>query len=622
MRRGAGFFTPGKNPFLIFLLAIAAAMLHAGRTLGDEPPTPSWNLIFEGDSQTQGGNLGVNHSYPTKLAALPGSAPHTFRNVGTSGMGIGGLFDGIGTRVQSQFDPTKANCVFVWAGTNDLFFSSPAANVIEDLAKECRVLKNFGCRVVVFSPLKRTSANTPPGYEAQRLAVVSSLQSNWQNFADYFCDVGSDARMSSTTNTTYFDPDQVHLSSAGYDVIAGYAQSALSSITAMGPHVPVTDDVVLWYENATAVGGTVSSTTLAAVTSFRDGCVADGIWGQIKDCNLFCGSFMSALTRLKFSFAHDPHGPYRGHSYGSGLVTLSDYIETGSSGGFQGNGSKKIPWFYTPSLLGFTGNNAGITVYFNQKPTPGAFRGLLGSAGGPAPRLVIYPDGSQLLGTSLTQSNSEFLISNSLVPGTVTLNVINGIATGYCNGTLKSTVTLPPQTVSNVSATTLLGEWTGRLNAVIIHDGLDATQTTALHSRLAALQAALSRDMPQSTPLQSWRARFYGTTADAGIAADSADPYGTGIPNLAVYAFLGPAQHPARASAGQLPQPEMSDDSYTYSFTQPSSVSDVTYGAEWSETLQGDWQSIPDTGTGTQHIFSLPRSGQPRIFMRLRVTSP
>lgn len=122
--------------------------------------------------------------------------------------------------------------------------------------------------------------------------------------------------------------------------------------------------------------------------------------------------------------------------------------------------------------------------------------------------------------------------------------------------------------------------------------------------------------------LQSWRQTYYGTMSNSGNAADSADPHGTGIQNLAVFAFLGPNQDPATARISQLPQLQLSGGNLFYSFTQPSGVSGVTYGAQWSSTLlPTDWHAIPDTGSGNQHLFSVS-ADIPRRFIRLTVSDP
>jgi len=124
------------------------------------------------------------------------------------------------------------------------------------------------------------------------------------------------------------------------------------------------------------------------------------------------------------------------------------------------------------------------------------------------------------------------------------------------------------------------------------------------------------------TALDDWRQAWYGPGAtNSGPAADSADPYERGLTNLEVFAFFGPTQNPATAQVSQLPDPQMSGGNFVCSFTQPAGVSGVTYGAEWSATLQNDWQPVPDTGTGTQHVFSMP-IGNTRYFLRLTVSDP
>jgi hypothetical protein len=46
----------------------------------------------------------------------------------------------------------------------------------------------------------------------------------------------------------------------------------------------------------------------------------------------------------------------------------------------------------------------------------------------------------------------------------------------------------------------------------------------------------------------------------------------------------------------------------------------ITYGAEWSRTMEsGSWMEVPDTGSGTEHVFSVPVEAEPRVFMRLKV---
>ncbi len=120
----------------------------------------------------------------------------------------------------------------------------------------------------------------------------------------------------------------------------------------------------------------------------------------------------------------------------------------------------------------------------------------------------------------------------------------------------------------------------------------------------------------------SWRQQWYSTASNTGTAADNADPYHTGVPNLVVFALLGPNQNPAQAAAAQLPQPQMVGGNFGYSFTEPAGVSNVTYGAQYTTSLSpANWQPVTDTGSGTQHIFSVPIGSNPHLFLRLTLTN-
>jgi uncharacterized delta-60 repeat protein len=120
--------------------------------------------------------------------------------------------------------------------------------------------------------------------------------------------------------------------------------------------------------------------------------------------------------------------------------------------------------------------------------------------------------------------------------------------------------------------------------------------------------------------LESWRKSYFSTGQDVGDAADVADPYHTGVPNLLSYAF---ALDPRTARTTFLPKPNFANGTCSINFSQPVAVIGVTFGAEWSVTMNpGDWHSLPDLGTSSQHVFTLPIESMPRVFVRLKVTSP
>jgi len=119
---------------------------------------------------------------------------------------------------------------------------------------------------------------------------------------------------------------------------------------------------------------------------------------------------------------------------------------------------------------------------------------------------------------------------------------------------------------------------------------------------------------------ESWQAAWYGSTSNSS-AAYNADPYHTGVANIMAFAFLGPYQDPQTASPAQLPQVQLSGGNFCYDFFEPAGVSGVTYGARaCTDMCSGNWQPILDTGSGTEHIFSVPVGINHQQFIRLTVT--
>ncbi len=191
-------------------------------------------------------------------------------------------------------------------------------------------------------------------------------------------------------------------------------------------------------------------------------------------------------------------------------------------------------------------------------------------------------------------------VSNGTSSLTLTPTTQDGSATVKVNNTAV--------TSGSPSGTITLAVGDNVISTVVTPQSLTPTKTyTVTVTRLSAIQ--------------SWKQTWYGTSANSGNAADLADPYATGYPNLAVFAFFGPSQNPATAGSLQLPQPALSGGNIRYDFTQPANVSGITYGAQWTTTLlSNDWHDIAETGSGLQHIFSVPASNS-RTLLRLKVTS-
>jgi hypothetical protein len=114
--------------------------------------------------------------------------------------------------------------------------------------------------------------------------------------------------------------------------------------------------------------------------------------------------------------------------------------------------------------------------------------------------------------------------------------------------------------------------------------------------------------------------------ADPTISGATADPYGSGVPNLLAYALR---LNPATARPTDVPTPAISNGHLTVTYVVPASITDIAYIVEVSSDLM-TWNS----GTGYTQVTStvasasgntitiqdtLPTTTQKR-FMRLRVT--
>ncbi len=130
-------------------------------------------------------------------------------------------------------------------------------------------------------------------------------------------------------------------------------------------------------------------------------------------------------------------------------------------------------------------------------------------------------------------------------------------------------------------------------------------------------QFSYTRSTPILTALETWRQQYFNTYSNSGNAADAADSDQDGLSNLIEYAF---GMNPTDGGNRTLPQPQLQPGGFTVTFTQPAGVTGLNYYAEWSASLAPDsWTSVPDTGVGTTHTFTVSTLSKPRVLLRFRV---
>lgn len=193
------------------------------------------------------------------------------------------------------------------------------------------------------------------------------------------------------------------------------------------------------------------------------------------------------------------------------------------------------------------------------------------------------------------------VVSNSIASLIVTPAVAQAGSTLKVNGTTVSSGVGSPAIALAVGNTVISVEVTSQ-------DGATTTIYTIEVSR-------------PPNDLENWRNTYFGTTANAGNAANSFDFDHDGLSNLLEYAF---GLNPKLGSSCATPKGQLNAGNFVISFgVHPGAIDMIDYSAEWSATMApADWHAISDTGAGSgYHTFSIPVSTAPKLFVRLKANT-
>lgn len=185
-------------------------------------------------------------TYPNQTVALLGYAVDQLYNVAIGGQTMATMIATGPSIVDPKLKRNGAPQITpTWGGTNDLYFGATAATTYSRIAAYCAARKAAGWKVIVLSILPRTNSGTPVTFEADRQTVNASLLADFPtatgetniwtgaSYADALVNVGADTTIGlagQTTNTTYY-LDLVHLTTAGYAIVASYVQKAIQLIS-------------------------------------------------------------------------------------------------------------------------------------------------------------------------------------------------------------------------------------------------------------------------------------------------------------------------------------------------------------------------------------------------------
>lgn len=192
-------------------------------------------ILFLGDSLTEG--LAVSQPYPFIIQK---PSEFTMYNLGVSSRTTEMIKNDADQMNSNYLGVNKSDdIIVVWAGSADLYQAVGTSNAIttfNNLKEFCLKEKALGSKVVVLTMLPRPN-NTVVFSKMEYLAYNALIRAHWTEFADALADVQLDPTIGtdeSNYNTTYY-ADTVHLTQAGYQIVAGHVQTALNSIDSRFP---------------------------------------------------------------------------------------------------------------------------------------------------------------------------------------------------------------------------------------------------------------------------------------------------------------------------------------------------------------------------------------------------
>lgn len=263
-------------------------------------------------------------------------------------------------------------------------------------------------------------------------------------------------------------------------------------------------DAAAWKTAVIANGGSVSSSTLRAVSNFCRQAKGAGVWSKLTRVNLVCGDQLAAAQVPLL---------VGGGSTKETLTNIvaGDYVETGATAGIKGNGTNKsFDTGWNPVSLSSSMSSLGLWGYVKGTESGAASRILMGSynVSSNVTALGWLNNGttSYETGAIAALGGSEFS-----PPGTpaTTEGFLGTVTNGsrsqqyYKNGAALGS----PVTASGAFVNTNLivlgasnagtpSTWSTRyLRAYAFTTGMSASDTAAFNTVMQTFQSALSRNV-------------------------------------------------------------------------------------------------------------------------------
>jgi hypothetical protein len=239
-----------KNQKIFFLLCLASCTKqvvlpqnsivlntkqNAVFLLADTP----LNIICAGNSLTVGYHLDspATQAYPAQLDTFYHDS-NTIWNEGVNGITTEQMEPLIASDITAHYDSTKKNICIAWEIGNDIFWNGTTARAaVDSFITYCGNVHAAGFKVYAVTLPYRNNyfmgyPVTPGGddstaYTAKIKSVNTMLRSKWPIFASGLVDVAANKDLKQYS-VQYYLSDHVHLSAAGYTIVASLAKNSLT----------------------------------------------------------------------------------------------------------------------------------------------------------------------------------------------------------------------------------------------------------------------------------------------------------------------------------------------------------------------------------------------------------
>jgi lysophospholipase L1-like esterase len=196
-----------------------------------DPLSPLVNIVVDGDSLAFGSKASPGKSFPSQMAALLGKR-YPITNIAVPGQGTSDMVRNEAKLAYPLVNPkAKKNVIVVWELTNEAVSTGvKAADCVNHILTYVENATSHKYdRAIVLTMVNRkgfTGGETVDSLEVKRLAINDLLRAD-RGAHFTLVDLAIHPQLENSSNRRFFNEDQVHLTDAGYAIVAKDVAAAI-----------------------------------------------------------------------------------------------------------------------------------------------------------------------------------------------------------------------------------------------------------------------------------------------------------------------------------------------------------------------------------------------------------